>query len=199
MAPGIGVPEVASRNNYTSTSRLPGLPVADVAATRRLERIHVRQLLVRHCFNEGSSNLGLQSVRNRSCRTYASPFQNRRPSGATLLIMITPARCASKRQRRATVQSHSKCGCPGTLARRRRSSTGPKLDCPAPSHRAIAFQMRLPWYPRAPPPFPGKLEPSDRSRQFRRRRLHLWLPASGYSRSDRPLNSKRDCAQIAPA
>ena len=74
MASGIGVPEVASRNNCTSASRLPGLLVADVAATRRLERIHVRQLLFRHCFYEGSSNLGLQSVRNRSCRTYASPL-----------------------------------------------------------------------------------------------------------------------------
>ena len=84
MASGIGVPEVASRNDCTSASRLPGLLVADVAATRRLERIHVRQLLFRHCFYEGSSNLGLQSVRNRSCRTYASPFKTASPCAATL-------------------------------------------------------------------------------------------------------------------
>ncbi len=76
VAPSIGVPGVAFRNNCTSASRLPDLPGADVAATRRLERIHVRQLFFRHCFYEGSSNLGLQSVRNRSCRTYASPFSN---------------------------------------------------------------------------------------------------------------------------
>ena len=37
--------------------------MADVAATRRLERIHVRQLLVRHRFYEGGSSLGLQSVK----------------------------------------------------------------------------------------------------------------------------------------
>ncbi len=73
MAPNIGVLGVAFRNDCTSTSQLPDLLVADVAATRRLERIHVRQLFVRHCFYEGSSSLGLQSVRKRPCRTYASP------------------------------------------------------------------------------------------------------------------------------
>ena len=50
VAPVIGVAGVASRNNWTSASRLPGLLVADVAALKRLERIHVRQLLVRRRF-----------------------------------------------------------------------------------------------------------------------------------------------------
>ena len=88
----IGVARVASRNNCTSASQLPGLPVADVAATRRLERIHVRQLLVCHCFNEGSSNLGLQSVRKHPCRTYASPLLNQKRNQAISPFKVTTGR-----------------------------------------------------------------------------------------------------------
>ena len=56
------------------TSPLPGLAGSRRSRFRRLERIHVRQLFLRHRINEVDGFLGLQSVTEHPCRTRASPF-----------------------------------------------------------------------------------------------------------------------------
>ncbi len=55
-------------------SPLPGIAGSRRSRFRRLERIHVRQLFLRHRINEVDGFLGLQSVTEHPCRTRASPF-----------------------------------------------------------------------------------------------------------------------------